>query len=141
MHLEDRLEIAAPVSTVWDLTVDVERWPDSTPTITSVERLDDGPLGIGSQARIKQPRQRSTVWTVTAFEPGRTFAWATRTLGMRMEGGHHLEGDESRCTNTLTLDVSGPMAPILGRLVAGQLRKAITTENQGFKRTAEAALR
>src|SRR5215213_5897034 len=79
MHLEHRLEIDTPASVVWDLTVDVERWPETTPTMTSVERLDDGPLGVGSQARIKQPAQRPTVWTVTRFEPGRHFAWATKT--------------------------------------------------------------
>jgi uncharacterized membrane protein len=139
MHIEDRVEIEASTDDVWALTVDVERWPGITPTITSVERLGDEPFGVGSQARIKQPRQRPAVWTVTSFEAGRHFAWATSVLGMRMEGGHHLEGDATRTVNMLTLDVTGPMAPILGRLVAGQLRKAIATENQGFKRVAEAA--
>jgi uncharacterized membrane protein len=139
MHLEDRLEIEAPAAVVWALTADVERWPESTPTMTTVERLDDGPLAVGSQARIKQPAQRERIWTVTRFEEGRAFAWATRAMGMRMEGAHLIEGDATTCTNTLTLDVTGALAPVLGRLLAGQLRKAIATENQGFKRSAEAA--
>ena len=138
MHIEDRVEIAASTDAVWALTMDVERWPDITPTITSVDRLGDEPFGIGSQARIKQPRQRATTWAVTQFDPGKTFVWATSTLGMRMEGGHHLEGDDHRTVNTLTLEVTGPLASTLGRLVAGQFRKAIQTENQGFKRVAEA---
>ena len=138
MHLEDRVEIAAPAARVWELTEDVERWPETTPTMTSVERLDEGPLAIGSQARIKQPAQRARVWTVTRLEPGRRFAWATRAMGMGMEGGHLIEGDDRSCTNTLTLDVSGPLASTVGRLLAGQLRKAIQTENQGFKAAAEA---
>jgi hypothetical protein len=79
------------------------------------------------------------VWTVTRFEPGRHFAWATQAMGLRMEGGHHLEGDETRTVNRLTLDVTGPLAPILGRLLIGQFRTAIATENQGFKRAAESA--
>jgi uncharacterized membrane protein len=139
MHLEDRVEIAAPAARVWALTVDVERWPDSTPTMTSVERLDDGPLAVGSQARVKQPAQRPRVWTVTQLEPGRRFAWATTAMGLRMEGAHLIEGDDTACTNTLTLEVTGALASTLGRLLAGQFRKAIVTENQGFKRTAEAA--
>jgi uncharacterized membrane protein len=139
MLIEDRVEIEASTDEVWALTVDVERWPDVTPTMTSVERLGDEPFGVGSQARIKQPRQRPAVWTVTRFEPGRHFAWATTTLGMRLEGGHHLEGDDRRTVNTLTLEVTGPLASTLGRLLVGQFRKAIATENQGFKRTAEAA--
>ncbi len=142
MHLEDRIEIASAASTVWDLTVDVERWPEITPTtMTKVERLDEGPLAVGSQARIKQPAQRPTVWTVTQFEPGRRFAWTTKTLGLHLEGGHLIEGEGGTCTNTLTLDVTGPLASTLGRLLAGQFRKTIATENRGFKQAAESRTR
>jgi hypothetical protein len=59
-------------------------------------------------------------------------------MGMQMEGGHLIEGNGSSCTNTLTLDVTGPLASTVGRLLAGQFRKAIQTENQGFKAAAEA---
>jgi uncharacterized membrane protein len=138
MRLEHEIAIAAPASVVWDLTADVERWPEITPTMTTVQRLDEGPLAVGSQARIKQPRQGERTWTVTRLEPGRSFAWATNALGMRMEGGHTITGDERACLNLLTLDVTGLLAPVLGRLLAGQLRKAIATENEGFKATAEA---
>jgi uncharacterized membrane protein len=138
MQLVDRVEIAASAEAVWALTVDVEGWPAITPTMTSVERLDDGPLAIGSQARIKQPGQGTRVWTVTKLEPGRRFAWATTALGLTMEGAHLIEGEGPSCTNTLTLDVTGPLASTLGRLLSGQLKKAIHTENQGFKTSAEA---
>jgi len=36
--------------------------------MTSVERLDDGPITLGSRARVKQPGQRPAVWTVTELE-------------------------------------------------------------------------
>ena len=58
--------------------------------MTSVERLDDGPLAVGSRARVA-PGQRARVWTVTRLEPGRLFAWEARALGVRMNGSHHLE--------------------------------------------------
>ena len=57
MRIEDSIDIAAPVERVWELTMDVESWPQLTPTITSVKRLDHGPLAVGSAARIKQPAQ------------------------------------------------------------------------------------
>lgn len=137
MKLENTQHIDAPIDVVWALTEDVEGWPDTTPTMTSVERLDDGPLEVGSQARIKQPGQRARTWTVTRFEPGRLFAWSTKALGTHMEGSHHLSEADGGCVNRLELEITGATAGLVGRLLGGQLLKAITTENEGFKRAAE----
>ncbi len=139
MQLASELTIAAPVERVWDLTEDVESWPTITPTMTSVERLDEGPLRVGSRARVRQPGQRPTVWTVTVVEPGAQFVWEARVLGLRMIGGHRLEPVAAGCRNTLTVDLEGRGAGIMGRLLGGQIRRAITTENEGFRRAAERA--
>lgn len=137
MKLENTQHIDAAIDVVWALTEDVERWPDTTPTMTSVERLDEGPLAVGSQARIKQPGQRARVWTVTRFEQGRLFAWSTSALGTHMEGSHHLSEDGTGCVNRLELEITGGTAGLVGRLFGRQLLKAITTENEGFKQAAE----
>ena len=47
MRLEHTIDINAPIDRVWDLTLDVEALPNLTSTMTSVERLDDGPLAVG----------------------------------------------------------------------------------------------
>ncbi len=78
MHLEHSLSIAAPADVVWAVTLDVERWPEWTPTMQRVERVDAGPFRIDSQARVKQPQFRETIWTVTALQPGYSFSWQTR---------------------------------------------------------------
>lgn len=141
-HIEHELVIDAPVTAVWKLTEEVEGWPATTPTITSVERLDSGQMRVGSSARVKQPGQRATVWTVSTFRPNEEFAWGTKAFGVRMVGTHRLTpvGDD-RCRNTLTLDLSGRGAAIIGRLVGKKILAAITTENQGFKRAAETLVR
>jgi uncharacterized membrane protein len=142
VKLRDELEIDAPAETVWALTIDIESWPQTTPTITSVDRLDDGPVVVGSRARLKQPRQPAAVWTVTRLEPGSVFEWSTRTLGMTMTGGHRIEPlPDGRCRNVLTLSATGLSAALLGWLVARPIRQAIATENAGIKRRAEAARR
>ena len=138
MILTNTIEIAAPIERVWSLTEDIEQWPTITPTMTTIVRLDNGPLRVGSTARVKQPRQRARVWTVTRFDPNETFAWQSRILGMPVVGSHSMasRGDGST-TNTLTLEMSGVMARLLGRILASTLRQALATENAGFKQHAE----
>jgi uncharacterized membrane protein len=136
--IRDEQQIAAGVDRVWALTVDVERWPELTPTVTSVQRLDDGPLGVGSRARVKQPAQRAAVWTVSRFEPGVAFEWGTRVGSVRMVGAHHLEAVEGGTRNVLTVELSGIGSGLVERLVGRRVREAIATENLGFKRSAEA---
>ncbi len=137
MRIEHSIDIAAPISTVWGLTIDIESWPTITPTITSVERLDSGSLEIGSKARLKQPGQLLRVWTVTALEPEHRFTWSTRAMGVTMTGSHVLAESEAGTTNTLTVDIDGPLSPIIGAVVRGPISKAIATENRGFKVAAE----
>ena len=139
MRIETQLATRASVDRVWALTEDVESWPSITPTITSVERLDDGPLRIGSTARIKQPRQRPTVWTVTRLEPPRLFEWQTKVLSITMTGGHRLDPIPDGCRNTLSIELTGFGSGFMGRVLGRKLREAIETENRGFKARAESA--
>lgn len=141
MYLEHRTEIAADAATLWDLTADIGSWPAMTPTVTSAEWISDGPIGVGSEARLVQPGQRPTVWRVTAFEPEQRFEWEAKVFGMHMLARHSIESAGSGCVNTLSLEISGGPTPVLGRLLAGKLRKVLATENAGFKRRAEAARR
>lgn len=139
MRIDHEIEIDAPIETVWDLTLRVEDLPTLTPTMTAVERLDEGPMGIGSSASVKQPGQRARTWTVTDFEAPTRFAWSTRALGMTMTGIHDLRRNGTRTTNTLAIELGGPLAPVLGPLLRRPVRQALATENEGFKRAAERA--
>ena len=137
MRIEHELEIDAPVEKVWDLTLDIESWPQITPTVDSVERLDTGPLTVGSQAQLKQPAQRKKVWTVTRLDDRRAFAWSARVLGTTMTGAHELRAENGTTVNTLTIEVEGALAPIVGGLLRRPLLGAITRENEAFKKAAE----
>lgn len=137
MDIKHTLEIAAPLEEVWALTIDVERWPELTPTMISVERLDGGPIELGSRARIKQPGMPSAVWTVTEFEPNQLFAWETKLGTITFRGGHRIETTGQGCRNTLSVDVSGLGSSVLRAVGRRRLLKAIVTENQGFKKAAE----
>src|SRR4051795_1937310 len=100
------VHIEASVEEVWALTLDVEGWPALTPTMTSIERLDDGPLQVGSSARVVQPKQRPTVWTVSRIEAPHVFEWQAKVLGVTMTGAHHLRADGEGTHNHLGLELS-----------------------------------
>lgn len=139
MKLEHELFIEAPVDEVWRLTTDVESWPAMSWTMTSVQRLDQGPLQVGSQARVKQPGQRPTVWTVTAVDAPNHFEWVARAFGVQMVASHHLAAAEGGCRNRLAVEMSGRGARLLGLLGGRAIRRSLATENAGFKRHAESA--
>ena len=138
MEIVDELIIDAPVAAVWALTIDIVSWPTMTPTVTSVERLDDGPIAVGSRARLKQPRQMPAIWTVTRCEAGVAVRVVDADAGDdddRQPPDQRVDGD--RCRNVLTLSATGVPATLFGWALTGQLRTAIATENASFKRRAE----
>jgi len=142
MRITDTREIDAPADVVWQLTLDVEQWPTLFPTVQHVQRLDDGPLRLGSSARIKQPGQSPAVWTVTKLEQGSRFVWQTRRPGMLMVATHEIVDRQSpdggtACRNTLTLDLTGALGGLLGRLLRSRLSGVLATENTGFRAAAE----
>ena len=138
MHLEHSLVVKAGPELVWALTADLERWPSITPTVTSVERLDDGPVRVGSRARLTQPKQRPRVWTVDRLEAPNLFEWSAPLGPFRVVGRHEIEALPEGCRNTLTVELRGRGAGVAGLLLRRPFSEAIRQENEGFRRAAEA---
>jgi uncharacterized membrane protein len=130
--------IDAPADVVWHLHSDVAAWPTYMPTVTSVTRLDDGPLRVGAAARVKQPGQAAATWTVTELTEGRSFSWQSVRRGMVMVGAHRVEAEGTGTRSTLTLTMSGPLTPVLGRLLGPLMRRVLRTENGCFVARATA---
>lgn len=139
MRFESSAVIAAPVERVWEVYVDVERWPEWTDSVTSVERLDSGPLTIGSRARIVQPKLPRAVWTVTEIEPGRHFRWESKAPGVTTVGGHYVRPEGDGCRATARLDQHGPLGLVLGALGKGLTNRYLQMEVQGLRRRCESA--
>jgi uncharacterized membrane protein len=137
MRVEETIEIAATPESVWDVTLDLARWPTWTPTVLAVEVLDPEPVRMGTRARLTQPGNRPAVWTVTRLETGREFVWETRALGMRVSGLHRIEAIAEGTRVTLAIEVTGPTAPLLGWIVRRVSRKFLPQEAAGLKRECE----
>jgi uncharacterized membrane protein len=132
------VDIDAPPEKVFAVLCDVEHWPEWTATMTSVQRLDKGPLAVGSRAQVRQPRLRPAVWQVTEFEDNRNFTWTTRAPGLRMKAGHLVEPRGSGSRVALTFEMSGLIAPLMSRVYGNLIEQYVTTESQGLKRHSEA---
>jgi uncharacterized protein YndB with AHSA1/START domain len=127
------VRVAAAPERVWEVLVDVENWPSWTPSVTSIARLDEGPLRVGSRVRIKQPRLPLITWTVTELSPGASFTWVASGPGFRTVASHRIHPAEPGSVVTLVLDQNGLIGQLIGRLTAGMTNRYLTMEGNGLR--------
>lgn len=138
MRYETSVRTTADPMQVWTTWMDIEHWSDWTPSIESIERLDRGAFGVGSTARVKQPKMRPMTWKVTESTPGRSFIWAASTAGTNLVAGHFLEpGPNGGATIRLSIDHTGLLAGLLGRFVGDRIGAYLQMEADGAKHRAE----
>jgi uncharacterized membrane protein len=134
------VEILAPPERVWAVLLDVERWPDWTPTVTSAKRLDDGPLAVGSQTKLVQPKLAPAIWRVTELDERKgLFVWATSRPGITVMGSHLIERSANGSRLTDELRYSGLLGPFMAMLLKKLNREYLAAEAQGLKRRCENA--
>ena len=121
------------------MVVDVERWPERIPTVDAVERLDAGPLAVGSRTRLEQPRLSAAVWTVTEMADGASYTWESRSPGVTIAAAHVVEPHSDGSRLTLTLTVSGPLSGIGWLTTRSLTKRYVETEAASVKTAAEAS--
>ena len=135
--LQHSVTIAAPVERVWAVIVDVGRWPERIPTVDAVERLDDGPLGVGSRTRLRQPRLGAAVWTVTQLAEWSSYTWESNSAGVRVVAEHVVEPHPDGSRLTLAVTVTGPLSVVGWLLSRALTQRYVETEAASIKRVAE----
>jgi len=107
--------------------------------VTSVRRLDDGPLAIGSRVRVEQPRIPPTEYVVTELEPGRSFSWVATAPGVRTTARHLLEALGTGNTRVLlAVEEAGPVGGVvMGRFYRRLTDRSLTAEAEGIKARSE----
>jgi uncharacterized membrane protein len=128
------VDIDATPEKVFAVLRDVERWPEWTSSMTSVQRVESGPFVVGSTVHVRQPKLRPAEWHVTELEDGRNFTWTTRSPGLRMSAGHLIEAQGTGSRVTLSFELSGFAAPVISWLYRSLIERYITTESQGLKK-------
>ena len=127
------VDIAAPPNRVWAVMTDVERWSEWTPTVTHIERLDQGPLAVGSRARIRQPKLPPAVWQVSDLLEGRSFTWVTQSPGVSVIAKHSVEPVGTGARATLSIRFSGLLGPLVARWTRRLNERYLALEAHGLR--------
>ncbi|MGY1704784.1 SRPBCC family protein [Geodermatophilus sp. SYSU D00697] len=114
--------IDRPVDVVFDLVADQRNEPRYNPAVRDVEKLTDGPLGVGTRFRAVHETGRGPVETeaeVTAFDRPHRIASTTRTPVGEISGAVTFEGAGSATRMRWDWDVHlrGParvLSPVVG---------------------------
>src|SRR4051812_1919986 len=135
--VQHTVTIAALPAVVWAVVVDVERWPERIPTVDAAERLDPGPLAVGSRTRLQQPRLPAAVWTVTELPNESAYTWTSSSPGPTITATHAVEPHPDGSLLTLSLTMSGPLSGLGWLLTRARTKRYVETEAASIKSVAE----
>jgi uncharacterized membrane protein len=140
MRFEKSIDIEAPQQRVWAVISALEAWPQRIETVDTVELLTPAPITTGSRVRLKQPKLPEGIWDVTVWDAPSFFEWTQKTGGITSVAGHRVEAlGEDRARLSLTLDMRGPLVPIIGLFYRKLTNRYMDLEAEGMKRAAESA--
>ena len=137
VRTEQLVMISAEPAAVAAVLLDVQRWPEWTPSVTEVRRGEPGPLAVGSTALVRQPRLPPVTWRVTELDPERGFTWVATAPGVHTVGEHHAQPWAGGCRTRLALTQSGPLGVLIGAVTRGLTRRYLGLEGDGLKRRCE----
>ena len=145
-HIER--SVTAPADRVWAILTDLDRSPETLSGVDAVERLDGGTgFEVGTrwrETRTMFGKQATEEMTVTALDPGRSYAVEAGGRGVRYQSELGVEpaGDErSRLWMTFGAEPQGLvgriMAATIGRLFEGATRRMIERDLDDIAAAAE----
>jgi hypothetical protein len=138
VKLERSIDINAAPEVVWDVTLDVEHWPEWTASMKSIKPLSSGPIKLGSRYHVTPAGVPSGPWTVTEFEDRGLFTWITRTRGVDVVARHRIQPIAGGTRVTLELEYSGFPLKLFGWQIRRLSNRSLELEANGMKARAEA---
>ena len=134
--VESSIAISAPLETVWQYTIDVNRWPDWCPTIQTANVHDADKLFMGTEFSLKQPLQPKRRWKVTEFAPKHAAAWRTVDEKACFVARHVLVVKGTSVESTLQLRIVPTWWPLQSLLTIA-FKAALSRENRALKVVCE----
>jgi hypothetical protein len=142
MITDNSIEIAATTRFVWDVFVDVARWPEWTASVQRLVPLDGPAIEVGNRYEIKQPRLPNVTWEVTEVEPGVSWTWCQRSPGATTFASHELVAlGPERTLVRQRIRRQGPLGVVVGVLTRRLTKRYLDLEARGLKARSEEASR
>ena len=140
MKHSDGVRISASSDVVWEVFTDVERWPEWTESVTSVEWVEGHAVVVGAKAAIKQPKLPKVVWEVTEVSDGASWTWVATGPGATTIATHHVRALDAGTTEvTQSIEQRGPIGSLIGLLSRGMTKRYVAMEAAGLKARCEHA--
>lgn len=130
MRVQVSVEIERPVADVWRFWAveHVRNHPRWDPDV-ELEKISDGPMGLGTRIRRRNTRWDSPVegeMEVVEFEPEHAIAFSVRDANMEAHGRATFEATEPERTRlTMTTEISGLDDPAANELITERMERSI----------------
>jgi carbon monoxide dehydrogenase subunit G len=118
MKFSASVEINSSPERTWALVNNVEEWPKWIPSLKKIEKVTQGPLGVGSQVLVvaKSLITVNLLMTITEFVAGRRVVMEGGVLGVKMTRYYEMEPvGQSKAKLTAGGEVSGLLAFLVRR--------------------------
>jgi len=130
--------IAAPAHRVWDVLIDLERWPVWAKSVRKLRRLDSGEFGHGSKVRITQPIFGTATWVVDDWQPLSSFTWTSSRGGVRSVAQHRIVPvAPGHVKVVLTIEQTGRFAHLVERYLGKKIERFMRLEAEGLRRSLQ----
>ena len=149
MTFSTEVDIEARPERVYQAFSDIDSWPRWMPNLVGVERLTDGPFGVGAEWRETRKlfgQEASEVFEVTAADPpSRLRLRVDGSRGSSKKGEYRFDyrfepsHEGTRLRLEAEVEIPGVFAKLFGPLFVQTLRKACERDHQALKGHVESA--
>ena len=137
--------VTAAPEAVFEVSTDLDHWSDRISGIQRIQKLTDGPVGVGTrfrETRIFFKREATEEMEFTAFDPGRSYSLGCESCGCQYAYTFRFVPDGEGTLIELEMSYrpitffARLMSP-LGKLMSGPMKKCIDKDLEDIKAAVE----
>ena len=131
------VESTAAPEKVWRIWSDMSTWGQWNPNVTTMDW--QGGFMSGTAGVMNTPAGQHHKMQLVDVQPGRSFALLTSVVpGTRFRFNCRIEPANGKTKISQTVEVGGPLGPVMGGMLGPQVSKDFITLLQNLARKAEA---
>jgi uncharacterized protein YndB with AHSA1/START domain len=131
------VESTASPEKVWRIWSDMSTWGQWNPNVTTMDW--QGGFTSGTTGVMNTPSGQHHKMQLVDVQPGRSFALLTSVVpGTRFRFNCRIESSDGKTKISQTVEVGGPLGPVMGGILGPQVSKEFGTLLQNLARKAEA---